>query len=181
MTKNLLSPLRALRVLPLALATAVLGIFDMSPSANAAQLTVVADYGGTSALPYYQDLEPEPGQQNGPVASMGVRGGGAFPVVTPELRPGTVQGRVINAPGLQPMFLVGDDQVSHQWLSQRLEDLQKLQAVGLVVNVESAERLEVVRRWAPGLQVMPVPATDIAGRLGLQRYPVLITSTTIQQ
>ena len=42
-------------------------------------------------------------------------------------------------------------------------------------------RLQEIRRWAPGLQVMPVPASDIAGRLGLQHYPVLITATTLQQ
>lgn len=178
MTKSNLPFLRALRALPiLALATLASATVTIS-SAAAAELTVVADYGGTSALPYYQDLEPEPTQ---PPPVTGIQTTGAFPVETPELRPGTVQGRVINAPGLQPMFLIGDDQLSQTWLSQKLQDLQRLQAVGLVVNVASADRLEVVRRWAPGLQVMPVPASDIAVRLGLQHYPVLITSTTLQQ
>lgn len=172
MTKSNLPFLRALRALP------ILALAALASATAAAELTVVADYGGTSALPYYQDLEPEPTQAP-PVTALQTTG--AFPVETPELRPGTVQGRVINAPGLQPMFLIGDDQLSQTWLSQKLQDLQRLQAVGLLVNVASADRLEVVRRWAPGLQVMPVPASDIAIRLGLQHYPVLITSTTLQQ
>ncbi|WP_080963137.1 integrating conjugative element protein [Pseudomonas fluorescens] len=142
-------------------------------------LTVVEDRGGSSALPYYQDIEPEP--TSSPPVVTGVRAGGAFPVTTPELSPGPVQGRVINAAGLQPMFIVGDDPTSQAWLKRKLPQLQQLQAVGLAVNVSNAARLEEIRRWAPGLQVMPVPATDIAGRLRLQHYPVLITATTLQQ
>ncbi|MBF8791572.1 integrating conjugative element protein [Pseudomonas monteilii] len=150
--------------------------------ANAGQqavLTVVEDLGGSSALPYYQDIDPEP-TRTAPVVT-GVRAGGAYPVITPELSPGLVQERVINAAGLQPMFIVGDDPTSQAWLKQKLSALQGLQAVGLAVNVSNAARLQEIRRWAPELQVMPVPASDIAGRLGLQHYPVLITATTLQQ
>lgn len=142
-------------------------------------LTVVEDRGGSSALPYYQDIEPEP--TSPPPVVAGVKAGGAFPVATPEMSPGPVQGRVINASGLQPMFIVGDDPTSQAWLKQKLPQLQGMQAVGLAVNVSTAARLEEIRRWAPNLQVMPVPASDIAGRLGLQHYPVLITATTLQQ
>lgn len=152
---------------------------SLAIQASAGQLTVVEDRGGASALPYYQDIEPEPTAP--PPVVTGVRAGGAFPVITPELSPGQVQGRVINAAGLQPMFIVGDDSGSQAWLNHKLPELQRLQAVGLAVNVSSAARLEEIRRWAPGLQVMPVPASDLAGRLGLQHYPVLITATTLQQ
>ncbi len=144
-----------------------------------AVLKVVEDHGGSSALPYYQDIDPEP--THAPPVLTGVRSGGAFPVATPELSPGPVQGRVINAAGLQPMFIVGDDPTSQAWLKQKLPQLQSLQAVGLAVNVSNAARLQEIRRWAPGLQLIPVPASDIAGRLGLQHYPVLITATTLQQ
>ncbi|WP_251961823.1 integrating conjugative element protein [Pseudomonas sp. Marseille-Q5299] len=162
------------------LALATLAV--LAQAAIAAQntvLTVIEDRGGSSALPYYQDLAPEPTAS--PPITAGVRAGGAFPVITPELSPGQVQGRVINAGGLQPMFIVGDDPGSQAWLTQRLQQLQGLQAVGLAVNVSSAARLQEIRRWAPGLQVMPVPASDLAGRLGLRHYPVLITATTLQQ
>ncbi|WP_438299567.1 integrating conjugative element protein [Pseudomonas sp. NMS19W] len=144
-----------------------------------AVLRVVEDRGGASALSYYQDIAPEPAHT--PPVVNGVRAGGAFPVSTPELSPGPVEGRVINAAGLQPMFIVGDDPMSQAWLKQKLPALQGMQAVGLAVNVGNAARLQEIRRWASGLQVMPVPASDIAGRLGLQHYPVLITATTLQQ
>ncbi|WP_413817601.1 integrating conjugative element protein [Pseudomonas sp. MUP55] len=88
---------------------------------------------------------------------------------------------VIDAPGLQPLFLVGDDEKSRKWLSQRRDQLQQLQAVGLVVNVASAERFAEIQRWAGNLQLVPAPSNDLAQRLGVQHYPLLITATTIQQ
>jgi len=149
----------------------------------AASLVVIEDRGGASALPYYQDLVPEP-QSNDSSQSplqLGVRGGGAFPVQSTQLTPGVVQGRVINAPGLQPLFVIGDDQRSRQWLMERRPQLLQLQAVGLVINVPSEERFAEVKRWADGLQVVPTPADELASRLGLRHYPALITPTAIQQ
>lgn len=148
---------------------------------QASSLIVIEDRGGASALPYYQDLQPEPHANDIPPHSQVWRGSGAFPVRSTQLSPGTVQGRVINAPGLQPVFLVGDDQLSRAWLLQRREQLQQLQAVGLAINVASEQRLAEIRRWAGGLQVLPTPADDLAARLGLRHYPVLLTPTAIQQ
>ncbi len=148
---------------------------------NASPLIVVEDRGGVSALPYYQDLAPEPNAQSAPIETMGVRGQGAFPVHSDQLVPGKEQGRVINAPGLQPLFLVGDDEMSRAWLTQRREQLQQLQAVGLVVNVASAERFAEVKQWAGDLQMVPAPSNDLAQRLGIRHYPLLITATAIQQ
>ena len=73
------------------------------------------------------------------------------------------------------------DPRSHTWLQQRLPDLQRLGAAGLVVNVESAATLQALRDSAPGLSLTPVPGDDLAQRLGLRGYPVLITATAIEQ
>lgn len=148
---------------------------------QATSLTVVEDRGGVSALPYYQGLNPEPvtAQRQEPVPQPSMAQG--FPVRSPRLTPGTVQGRALNAPGLQPFFLVGDDDLSRQWLASRGETLQRLGAVGLVVNVASAERLAVIRSWTGGLAVSPVVGDDLAARLGLAHYPVLITPTALEQ
>ena len=149
--------------------------------ANASSLIVVEDHGGVSAVPYYQDLVPEPTGQSAPLENIGVRGQGSFPVRSDQLTPGELQGRVINAPGLQPLFLIGDDAMSKAWLSQRRDQLQQLNAVGIVVNVASAERFAEVQRWADGLQMVPAPSNDLAQRLGIKHYPLLITATAIQQ
>lgn len=148
---------------------------------NASSLIVVEDRGGVSALTYYQDLNPEPTAQSIALPGLGVRGSGAFPVRSAQLTPGKEHSRVINAPGLQPLFLVGDDELSRTWLSQRREQLLQLQAVGVVINVGSAERFAEVQRWAGTLQIVPAPADDLAQRLGIRHYPLLITATTLQQ
>ena len=149
--------------------------------ANANSLIVVEDRGGVSALPYYQDLVPEPNDESPSMADMGVRGVGSFPVKSDLLTPGEESGRVINAPGLQPLFVIGDDEQSRIWLSQRRELLQQLNAVGLVVNVASVDRFAEVQRWAGNLQLAPAPSNDLAQRLGIKHYPLLITATAIQQ
>ena len=102
-----------------------------------------------------------------------------LPIRSPSLRPGPVENRPVNLPGITALFLIGDDPRSHAWLQQRLPELQRLGAAGLVVNVESASALQTLRNRAPGLT--PVPGDDLAQRLGLNRYPVLITTTAIEQ
>ncbi|WP_338524000.1 integrating conjugative element protein [Pseudomonas batumici] len=104
-----------------------------------------------------------------------------LPIRSPSLRPGPVEPRAINLPGITALFLIGDDPRSHAWLQQRLPDLQRLGAVGLVVNVESMAALQALRNRAPGLSLNPVPGDDLAARLALTRYPVLITATAIEQ
>ena len=104
-----------------------------------------------------------------------------LPIRSPSLRPGPVENRPVNLPGITALFLIGDDPRSHTWLQQRLPDLQRLGAAGLVVNVESAATLQALRDRAPGLSLTPVPGDDLAQRLGLRGYPVLITATAIEQ
>ncbi|KPB86898.1 Uncharacterized protein AC503_0891 [Pseudomonas syringae pv. maculicola] len=59
--------------------------------------------------------------------------------------------------------------------------LEQMQAVGLVVNVATPERLAVVRSWLPNTLVSPASGDDLSQRLGLNHYPVLITPTAIEQ
>lgn len=53
--------------------------------------------------------------------------------------------------------------------------------MGLVVNVKSAEALAALRALVPGLLLSPVAGDDLAERLGLRHYPVLITATGVEQ
>ena len=154
----------------------------------AAPLIVVEDRGGASALPYYQPLNPQPDQATPPAPMPAPRVDNAaeaeaamLPVRSSQLSPGDVQRRVIRAPGLTALFLVGDDERSRAWLWQRRAELRELGAVGLVVNVESMAALTALRRLAPGLTLSPASGDDLAQRLGLRHYPVLITSTGVEQ
>lgn len=104
-----------------------------------------------------------------------------LPVRSAHLAHGDVAPRAIQAPGFTPMFLVGDDQRSHAWLRQRAPALRELGAVGLVVQVESPQALASLRALAPGLMLAPASGDELAERLGLRHYPVLVTATGIEQ
>ena len=151
-------------------------------------LVVVEDAGGVSALPYYRALNlqanrntPPPAPLEAPAPPTPYSEADLLPVRSTLLTPGTVERRVIEAPGLHPLFLVGDDERSRQWLGQRGDVLRELGAIGLVVNVDSPSALDELRRSAPGLVLSPVSADDLARRLGIRHYPVLITATGIEQ
>ena len=153
-----------------------------------APLIVVEDRGGASALPYYQSLDPQPEHATPPAPKPAPSMGNAadaeaamLPVRSTQLSPGEVQHRVIRAPGLTPLFLIGDDARSRAWLQQWQAALRELGAVGLVVNVDSAAALAELRRLAAGLILSPASGDDLAHRLGLRHYPVLITPTGVEQ
>lgn len=156
--------------------------------AQANTLTVVADHGGTSALPYYEalNLQPRAGVTSPRIEiprppAKAFSEADMLPVRSMRLSPGDVARRVIEAPGLPPFFLVGDDDRSLAWLRRRSLRLHELHAVGLVVNVTSAEALAALRALVPGLSLSPVAGDDLAERLGLHHYPVLITATGLEQ
>ena len=153
-------------------------------------LIVVEDRGGTSALPYYQVLNLghniSRSKQQTPLARQKYKSGpyseaDMLPVRTPSLTPDKVTPRAIRSPGMTPFFLVGIDPHSRAWLRQQADVLRNLGAMGLVVNVDTLDALEQLRDSVPGLTLSPVSADDLAGRLGLKHYPVLITATEIRQ
>jgi integrating conjugative element protein (TIGR03765 family) len=157
--------------------------------ARAHRLIVVEDLGGASALPYYRSLNLLPGPNDPasplpsppPLPPTGYSEADFLPVRSARLTAGAVRRRVIAAAGLNPMCLIGDDRRSRAWLKKRLSTLQALHAVGLIVQVASYADLEALRRLAPGVPLVPASGDDIARRLDLHHYPVLITATGIEQ
>ncbi len=152
-------------------------------------LIVVEDRGGTSALPYYEALNLQP-RANGParppipttqVPATPAGEAAMLPVRSAKLAPGTVARRVIEAPGLRPFVVVGDDETSRAWMRRQAAALRERGAVGLVVNVEPVQGLARLRALVPGVPLAPVSGDDLAERLGLRHYPVLITATGIEQ
>ena len=151
------------------------------------KLVVVQDRGGIPARPYFEEAGLTPQVPDTPAASeespmlKSVTEEAMLPVRSIRLSPGPVVSRAIQAAGLSPIFLVGDDGLSRQWLVSRASALEQMNAVGLVVNVQSLQRLNALRALVPGLMLTPVNGDDMAQRLGLEHYPVLITATAIEQ
>ncbi|MDE4536240.1 integrating conjugative element protein [Pseudomonas sp. ITEM 17296] len=104
-----------------------------------------------------------------------------LPVRSERLTPGTVQTRALNLPAITPLFLVGQDAVSLEWLSRHAQVLRDLGASGLAVEVADVQALRRIQAAAPGVKIWPVSGDDIAERLELEHYPVLITATSLEQ
>ncbi|PHM24315.1 integrating conjugative element protein [Xenorhabdus budapestensis] len=149
-----------------------------------AELNVIADLGGQEASPFYESINAQPDNSSMLLQNFSLERAGEaamLPVKTLELTPGKVVSRPLQLPGIGALFLVGDDPNSRQWLSQHAARLKQLNAVGLVVNVSEMAGLQSLRTLVPDLLLSPASGTELARRLQLQHYPVLITETALLQ
>ncbi|MBH2749658.1 integrating conjugative element protein [Serratia marcescens] len=151
-----------------------------------ANLNVIADIGGEDASSYFEGINRQEGAQSSPgvppaPASPAEAEAAALPVATPELTPGDVADRPLQLPGIGALFIVGDDDASHIWLQAHAEQLKSLHAAGLVVNVSNLPALQALRELAPGVPMAPASGSELARRLQLSNYPVLITDTGLSQ
>ena len=150
-------------------------------------LTVVKDFGGVSALPYYTalNIQASPTAQVAqPAPSIPERRdaeANILPIHSTLLSPGDVTRRVIAAPGLSPIFLVGDDTRSRAWLRKRAETLRSIHATGFAVQVATEAELASLRALVPGVAIVATPGDDLARRLRIEHYPALVTATGIEQ
>lgn len=145
-----------------------------------ADLIVVADLGGESTDKLYEAIQPETDSYVSPVTSKPLEEA-LFPIVSEYLQPGSVSDRELSLPGFSPLFLIGDDRLSERWLAENKKALLSLNATGLVVSVSSRGRFEALRQHAGNLTLMPLSGDDLAKRLSLNHYPVLITATGLSQ
>jgi integrating conjugative element protein (TIGR03765 family) len=160
----------------------ILGLLWLNPCQ--AELNVIADLGGRDASPFYESINAQPDNHAAqpPHFSPEMAGEAAMlPVKTPELTPGKTATRPLQLPGTGALFLIGDDPGSRQWLGQHAAALKTLHAVGLVVNVSDMAGLQSLRARAPDLLLSPASGSELARRLQLHHYPVLITETALTQ
>lgn len=159
-------------------------------SSSMAALNVIADLGGESTAPLFDAINNENNEFT-PPRSLNSTETSAYPapadisdmlpVTTPEMQAGKVVSRELNLTGMTPVFLVGDDVLSREWLALRRDELKRRHAIGLVVNVSDKAALAELQRLVPGVTLLPASASEIARRLQLSHYPVLITSTGLAQ
>ncbi|HEI8505962.1 TPA: integrating conjugative element protein [Serratia marcescens] len=153
-----------------------------------ANLNVIADVGGEDASPYFEGINRQEGAQSSPAVppvpvpvSSADAEEAMLPVATPEMTPGDVADRPLQLPGIGALFIVGDDEKSLLWLQANAEQLKSRHAAGLVVNVSSLTALQALRELAPGIPMAPASGSELARRLQLSHYPVLITDTGLTQ
>ena len=151
-----------------------------------AELTVIYDSGNAKPLaPLLGPLrharrDQEPEREEG--ASLGAAELEAIlPISSPGLTPGIVSSRPYTQPYTRPFFLIGADTRSQRWLQQHRAMLKRLGAVGMLVEVQSIEDVQLMRTLADGLPLLPASGTDIAQALGIEHYPVAVAEGRLWQ
>ena len=161
-------------------------LFSLLPLTGHAELNVIADLGGQDAAPYFEAVNKQPGMSTEDTApsppSPVLQGEAAMiPVFTPELRPGSMADRPLQLPGIGALFLVGDDALSRDWLKANAGALAEQHAAGMIVNVTDMAAVRELRELAPGVSLAPASGSELARRLQIAHYPVLITDTGLTQ
>ncbi|MGV6989219.1 integrating conjugative element protein [Testudinibacter sp. P80/BLE/0925] len=158
----------------------------LSSQISVAALRVIADVGGESAVRFYEPLQPVHDDMadvypNAVPPTLEEKD--LLPIVSHLMSPGKVNTQTFSQPlvGIEPLFLLGSDGYSQQWLHKNKVRLLELNATGLVVNVSSFDELLQLRAIAPELPLLPVSADDLAKRLNLSTYPALLTADGIYQ
>ena len=158
--------------------TALLIVSICVSSSLLAAPTVIYDAGNTESIASYTDII----KIYNPKKKLPLKVFNPLPIVTPNLTPGLVTKRTINQPYLSnPMFIFGSDPFSLKWLQNNKPLLQRINAIGILVNVETEEQLKRIVIMGKGLKIIPAPAVDLAKQLKLTHYPVLISKQHIEQ
>lgn len=151
-----------------------------------AALVVIGDLGGEPTAPYFDAINADkdavagaPSVSAAPRESLSISD--MLPVTTPEMSPGPVSPQPLQLGGMPPVFVVGDDPLSKQWLSQHAARLGQMNATGMVVSVKDPAALTALRALSPSTEMVPVSGGDLARRLHLTHYPVLITDNGLSQ
>jgi integrating conjugative element protein (TIGR03765 family) len=145
-------------------------------------LEVITDAGGEPIAPYLERLAPPDGRANRRARAPIALADRAYslkqhlPIRSPSLTPGLVEVRQTPTRLLQPVFLVGADPKSLEWLEVNRERLRQLNAIGMLVQAENNSELEAVMAAAQGLPLFPASGEAFAAELPIRHYPVLITS-----
>ena len=144
-------------------------------------LEVITDAGGEPIAPYLERLAPPDGQANRRARAPIALADRAYSlkqhllIRSPSLTPGLVEARQTPTRLPQPVFLVGADPKSLEWLEVNRERLRQLNAIGMLVQAGNESELEAVVAAAQGLPLFPASGEVFAAELPIRHYPVLIT------
>lgn len=159
-------------------------LMEITPVSEA--LTVIYDSGNTEPISQYlpQRLEQESTKQSRQFTLVKKQKMSAFtlPITTPSLSPGVVTASPKTLRYLQqPLFLVGSDARSKNWIIEKREQLIQLGAVGLLIQAEDKKDVEAMLVLTQGLRLVSASAEGFAAGLGLTHYPILLSNQGWEQ
>lgn len=121
---------------------------------------------------------PLPAKTGGPAAIAP-----SFPVRTPGLTAGAFTPVTVSLPQMadRPIFIIGSDAVSRNWLARHQSRLAQINAIGILAQAEGPEDFNAMKALAGNLPLAAINAQELAQILGLSHYPALVSSGRIEQ
>lgn len=107
-----------------------------------------------------------------------------YPIHSKSLTPGKIlnnKKQSLQKNLASPVFIVGDDILSIKWMTYYEKQLEKLNAKGFVVNVDSKYRMSELHKKFSNLTLIPIPGEQVFKWLNLEHYPILISNKLIEQ
>lgn len=94
---------------------------------------------------------------------------------------GKVSRKTLNTTLLNmPLFIIGADKTSIQWLEQHQEELKSMQATGFITNVNDFETIVALQEKFK-LPLLPVNVDPLLTYLHEQHYPLIIAEGVVWQ
>lgn len=80
----------------------------------------------------------------------------------------------------QPLFVVGDDALSRQWLIKHAKKINELHAVGFVTNITTSKALHELSQLV-NIPLQAVDIDDLAHLLNAPHYPFMVSEGVVWQ
>ncbi len=147
-----------------------------------AEPIVIRDYGGRdSGVPTKESMMQLAREM--PAKPQAFDDTARYPIRS-SLRPGYLdQPQKLRNPvkGVQPFFIISNDEFSRDWLEKNKHYLVKIGAQGLATNINNKSIFLELEKLAKPLPLVALPVDEIAQILTIEVYPVLVTGEEIAQ
>lgn len=152
-------------------------LFMFSVGTNAAKLKVLYDTGDSSLVKYHRDPKIKL-ERPDPIEFLANN----FPVVSKKWRVGEFKSKRISFPEMKtPIFIIGCDDDSLNWVEYRKELIQKKRVLGFVVNCKTFEDYNELKAAVYPIVVQPISLDVLSEHLQHGLYPAYIHQTAIEQ
>ena len=79
-----------------------------------------------------------------------------------------------------PIFVIGADRLSKQWLTKHQKQLQDMLAIGFITNVDDFETIIQLQEQSQ-LPLLPVNVDPLMHLIGVRHYPIIIAQGEVWQ
>ncbi len=143
---------------------------------------VLADFGGQqSPYPTAADIKASLAQQAQSVEPPRLQLPPSRYPMRSHLTVGVVEPYSHNMTVSRPLFILGSDDLSIEWLVSNRQHLASINAMGIVTNVDSGAAVDRIKSLVPELTIVAVPVDEFTRLYKLTHYPVLIDQEGVKQ